>query len=656
MSESAKTGAMVAVAAVTSLLAWATTTRNYSTDAVNATARVNQVLFEKFTDPLEASSLKILKYDTDKEQYDEFEVSKDSKSGVWSIPSNENYPADANKQMSDAANLFIGLKILNVASEKRDEHKLFGVLEPDKAKESEGGEGVGQMVQFRDSKGDVLADLIIGKEDAQDPKKRFVRIPSEDVIYVAEINPTSLSTDFKQWIESDLLKLSANDIETIGIRNYTAVPTGNGTLDLIPNYDADIKYDIRTAKWAPESMTTYSEGKAKPKLLEPSEELNATKLNDMKNALDNLRIANVSKKPAGVAADLRGEQLGDATKSALARRGFFPVRRSGQQDFEILSENGDLQVTLKDGVQYLLRFGKGAGVSFEPTDVEDPNAPADDAQKKVTINRFLLVTTRVDESKFPEPQLERVPQTVEELKAIEAAKKAILSPAAPAEPAPTEPAPAEPAPTEPAPAEPAPAPGAPAPEVPGATPDAPAAAPDAPAPAADAPAAAPDNPSPAEGTPEPKAEGTTQPQASSRPASKEFSKFVSYQEPAAQEPAAQEPAPAVEPPAAQEKGTEELTDDEWKERLEAEKERINKENQRKLDQRKDKMEAAKKRVAELNARFADWYYIVSDAEFQRLKIELGDLIAPKGVGAPNGAAPGLPSGLPGLNIPGLSGR
>ena len=628
MSESAKTGAMVAVAAVTSLLAWATTTRNYSTDAVNATARVNQVLFEKFTDPLEASSLKILKYDSDKEQYDEFEVSKDSKTGVWSIPSNENYPADANKQMSDAANLFIGLKILNVASEKRDEHKLFGVLEPDKSKESEGGEGVGQMVQFRDSKGDVLADLIIGKEDAQDPKKRFVRIPAEDAIYVAEINPTSLSTDFKQWIESDLLKLSANDIETIGIRNYTAVPTGNGTLDLIPNYDADIKYDIRTAKWAPESMTTYSEGKAKPKLLEPSEELNATKLNDMKNALDNLRIANVSKKPAGVAADLRGEQLGDATKSALARRGFFPVRRSGQQDFEILSENGDLQVTLKDGVQYLLRFGKGAGVSFEPTDVEDPNAPADDAQKKVTINRFLLVTTRVDESKFPEPQLERVPQTVEELKAIEAAKKAILSPAAPA---------------------PAPAPGAPV----APAPDAPAApAPDAPAPAApspDAPAApAPDAPSPAEGT---TAEFDVKPQALNRQGAKGFNKFVSYQEPAVQEPAA-----ALEPPAAQEKAIEELTDDEWKERLEAEKERINKENQRKLDQRKDKMEAAQKRVAELNARFADWYYIVSDAEFQRLKIELGDLIAPKGVGAPNGATPGLPSGLPGLNIPGLSDR
>ena len=135
-----------------------------------------------------------------------------------------------------------------------------------------------------------------------------------------------------------------------------------------------------------------------------------------------------------------------------------------------------------------------------------------------------------------------------------------------------------------------------------------------------------------------------------------FSKLVSYQDPAPQDPVPQVPAAVVEPPAAQEKSTDELSDDEWKERLEAEKERINKENQRKLDQRKDRMDTAKKRVAELNARFADWYYIVSDAEFQRLKIELGDLIGPKGVGAPNGAAPGLPSGLPGLNIPGLSDR
>ncbi|MCE2786271.1 MAG: DUF4340 domain-containing protein, partial [Pirellula sp.] len=422
----------------------------------NATARVNQVLFEKFTDPLEASSLKILKYDTDSEQYREFEVAKDNRNGVWTIPSNESYPADANKQMSEAANLFVGLKVLNVASEKRDDQKLFGVLEPDKKKESEGGEGVGMLVQFRNTKGDSLVDLIIGKEDAQDPKKRFVRIPSEDVIYVAEVNTAPLSTDFKQWIESDLLKLSANDIETLGIRNYSLLPTNQNTLEFVPNYDADITYNVREAKWNPTSMTVYQEGKPAPRLLDVSEELNSTKLNEMKSALDNLRIVNVSRKPTGVAADLKVEQLSDETKLALQRRGFFAQRGTTGNGYEIFSMNGDLQVTLKDGVQYLLRFGKGAGASFEPTEAEEST---EEGQKKVSLNRFLMVTTRIDESKFPQPELDRVPETVEELKALEAAKKAALAPKPPApEPMPPEPTPEATAPADPAkPAEPAPA-------------------------------------------------------------------------------------------------------------------------------------------------------------------------------------------------------
>ena len=105
----------------------------------------------------------------------------------------------------------------------------------------------------------------------------------------------------------------------------------------------------------------------------------------------------------------------------------------------------------------------------------------------------------------------------------------------------------------------------------------------------------------------------------------------------------QDPAPPAE-----------LSDEEWKERLEAERERITKENQRKIDQRNDRMAVAKKRVAELNARFADWYYIVNDSEFKRLKIELADLITKKGVGLPTPPTSGLPGSVPGLNIPGLS--
>lgn len=599
MTESSKTGIIAAIAAVSTILAWSTTTRNYSTGPSTATARINQPLFEKFADPLTAASLKIMKYDSDAEQYEEFEVAKD-RNGVWTIPSHENYPADANKQMSEAANLFVGLKALNIASEKREEHKMFGVLEPDKKKEAEGGDGVGELVQFRDEKGDILADLIIGKVDATDTKKRFVRIPAEDVIYVVELNTNPLSTDFKQWIESDLLKLSSNDIEGIGIRNYSLVKTGQGTLGLSQNYDADLSFNVRDGKWQPTNLVVYDGRVAKPREIEPTEEVNATKLNDMKGALDNLRIVNVAKKPAGVAADLRGEKLQEATLQALQRRGFFASQTSGTDSYELYAMNGDLQVTLKDGVQYLLRFGNGAGASFEPVETEETKEG--EAPKEVSINRFLLVTTRLDESKFPPPDLERVPETVEELKAMEAAKKAALQPAVPVEPMPTEPTAAEPAATEPAVTEPANT--------------------DPAQPAGDTPA----EEKPAGDEP------TKDPVARSREA-KGSARLVSFQDPA--------------PPA-------ELSEDEWKERLEAERERITKENQRKIDQRNDRMAVAKKRVAELNARFADWYYIVSDSEFKRLKIELADLITKKGVGLPAPPSSGLPGSVPGFNIPGLS--
>ena len=604
MTESSKTGIMAAIAAVSMFLAWSTTTRNYSTGISTAAARIKLPLFEKFADPLTAASLKIMKYDSDAEQYEEFEVAKD-RNGVWTIPSHENYPADANKQMSEAANLFVGLKALNIASEKREEHKMFGVLEPDKKKEAEGGDGVGELVQFRDDKGDILADLIIGKVDATDTKKRFVRIPAEDVIYVVELNTNPLSTDFKQWIESDLLKLSSNDIEGIGIRNYSLVKTGQGTLGLSQNYDADLSFNVRDGKWQPTNLVVYDGRVAKPREIEPTEEVNATKLNDMKGALDNLRIVNVAKKPAGVAADLRGEKLQESTLQALQRRGFFASQTSGTDSYELYAMNGDLQVTLKDGVQYLLRFGNGAGASFEPVETEETKEG--EAPKEVSINRFLLVTTRLDESKFPPPDLERVPETVEELKAMEAAKKAALQPAVPVEPMPTEPPAAEPAATEPANADPAkPAEEKPAEEKPAEE-----------KPAEEKPAG--DEP-------------TKDPVARSQDA-KGSARLVSFQDPA--------------PPA-------ELSDEEWKERLEAERERITKENQRKIDQRNDRMAVGKKRVAELNARFADWYYIVSDSEFKRLKIELADLITKKGVGLPAPPSSGLPGSLPGLNIPGLS--
>lgn len=632
MTEGRKTTVFALIAGAVALLAWVTGNR-VTTDVSTANSRIGATLFEKFTDPLNAASLKILKYDTSKEAFDEFEVSKDRKSGLWTIPSHESYPADASKQMADAATLFVGLKVLDVASEKRSDQALFGVVEPNKQKEAEGGEGVGMLVQLRDEKGEMLADLIIGKE--VDGKKRFVRVPSEDLIYVCELDSAPLTTEFKSWIEPDLLKLSSNDIESIGIRDYQIVPTEQGMV-LSRNYEADLTFSSTPNQWIANRITSFEAGSPAEKVIGADEQLNSVKLNEIKNTLDNLKIADVTKKPSGLAADLKGDKsvLSNEALTSLARRGFYPNPNQKEGSVvDFYSKSGELQVTLNDGVQYLLRFGGSASA--------DINEAAEEGKEdSVSINRFLLVTARLDESKFPQPQLEKVPESVEELKSMESLKEAAGAPSAvPAVPATgtAEPAPAPV--SEPAPAsEPSPAPN-----------DQPASETPAEKPSTETPPA---EPKPAD---EPKNDqaNASVPNGKLIAATQDGSPAAEPAAAPAQEPAtpAQEPAaaPAQEPAAVTKPASQDITDEEWKERLEAARDKITKENTRKIEAREEKMNAAKSKVNELNRRFADWYYVISEADFNKLRVAQKDLIQPKTAAGGPGES-GLPSGV---NFPGL---
>ncbi|MCU0713910.1 MAG: DUF4340 domain-containing protein, partial [Pirellula sp.] len=593
---------------------------------------------------------KIVKFDPNQQATVEFEVAKDSKSGLWSIPSREGYPADASKQMAEAATLFIGLKSLDVASEKRTDQELFGVLEPS-AQREQGGDGVGMLVQMRDSKNNMLVDIIIGKET--DDKKRFLRAPNEDVIYVADINTQPLSTDFKQWIEGDLLKLSSNDIDSISIKDYQLLPTNQG-LALSRNYEADINFLSATGQWAPKQITTYgNEGKV-DRVLKDDEQLNANRLNEIKSTLDRLILADVAKKPTGLASDLKGnrKQLGDEALVSLAKRGFYPDPQQKEGDVvEFYAENGELIVSLRNGVQYVLRLGGSAGADMsQPIDANE--------EGKISINRYLLVTCRLDDSKIPEAVIEKVPETVEELKALEALKKdAGLSvpgvgaipfgvdapmPAVPqasgAEPPVAPPATETPV-KDPATADPVTAPGS-------------------------EPPAAPEKTVPAtgDGTVPPSVPATDPPQPPANDPPKEpvaqvvsssSTKLVSVRSQDGDQPPAEAvPQQAAQPtqeaasPVALVPGNpaeQDITEEEWKERLAVKKEEVTKSNQRKLEERAEKLNLAKNKVAELNRRFADWYYIISEEDYRKLKIKEEDLIQPKSA---TPTPPAAPAGLP----------
>ena len=74
-------------------------------------------------------------------------------------------------------------------------------------------------------------------------------------------------------------------------------------------------------------------------------------------------------------------------------------------------------------------------------------------------------------------------------------------------------------------------------------------------------------------------------------------------------------------------------------------EEIAKENQRKIDERNDKIDAARKKVLELNARFSEWYYVVADSAYQKLRLSRDDLVKKEETAA---QSPALGEGIPGL--------
>lgn len=682
MNEGAKTG-IYWVTAIVMLGIALFVSRSPESESPRQT-QIGQPLFPNFTDPLAASILRIATFDEEQSKIAKFEVAKDEQTGVWSLPSRNNYPADAAEQMKNAANALVGVKILDIQSENAEDHSKLGVIEPNAEVIQAGEEGVGRLVTLKGQGNTTLASIIIGNTVKGNDAQRYVRIPGQDPVYVVAFDDKALSTKFEDWIEADLLQLSSIDINSVELQNYDAALELGNQLSLSRSFDAKLSIDGSNA-WQLDSLVVYDEqGEKKETKLADGEKLATTKLNALKNALDDLKIVDVAAKPKGMSENLKADKDLISDQQAvlsLASRGFFPVTQG-----DILSANGEMIVTLKDGVQYVLRFGNVEGISTEsPDKPKEGEEAAGEKPEPTGANRYLLVTARVDESQFPPPELAPIPKTIEELDAAEAAKNAAATPAEPQAP-PTEPTATEP--TEPE----APATEPTATEEP-ATEEPMAEEPNAEGEPAEGEAPATEEAAPAdavsETAPADAAEGTTTQEGSGEasgsgqgqdpadePAAEEAATDTPAEEgaatdeaakdepmeeaadaPAAQEAAAEEkPAAAEEKPAAAEEpapaedATEE-TAEEKQERLEAAQEKITKENQRKLDERKDKLEAARRRVRELNGRFAEWYYVIPEATYRNLRLSREDLIekpaAAPVTGEDEAAAP--PFSIPGLS-------
>ncbi|MCB9876960.1 MAG: DUF4340 domain-containing protein [Planctomycetes bacterium] len=214
MNEFAKTGAVLGAAAALTALALFTGPREARLDLFDDQG---EVFFPKLTDGDQVAELVVTAFREEQSDVFPFAVKRDDK-GVWTIPSHYNYPADAKDQMGKAAAMLIGLTKLAVVSDSRARHVEFGVIDP--LAEGVETEGRGKRVTMKDSAGNVLADLIIGKEIEDKMDVRYVRIPDKKRVYATKL-VGEVSTKFADWIETDLLKTQTWDISKITFDNYS---------------------------------------------------------------------------------------------------------------------------------------------------------------------------------------------------------------------------------------------------------------------------------------------------------------------------------------------------------------------------------------------------------------------------------------------------
>ena len=413
---------------------------------------IGKSLFPQFTDPLGIKSLEIVKLDAAGEQND-FRITEVN--GIWSIPSHDNYPADAKDQMGKVAEALTDLKALEVIQpdsgiDSIDFQTQYGVIDPASENVSL-GEGVGIKITLGGANNETLVNLIVGKEAARRQPQdlmdegganlRYVRIAHQSPVYVVSIDSSQFSTSFDQWIEKNLLDISTLDIKEFFVDEYSfsvEIALTNRGLQEVSNAsfigDLTLSYDgsaVGADKWSLVRWNKFERPNSDYKVqqLAADQELNTDILDSMVSALGDLKIVSVLKKPSGLASVLRegktfeNIELNDSMQESMRETGFWlvdlPDLKGNVQTrkTQLLSNEGDIQIRLKNGIVYHLRFGDLTGTESEITEEDSlANVPV------MGVNRYLFITAEFDSSIIPLPELKPMPEILEDAEAEELAQ------------------------------------------------------------------------------------------------------------------------------------------------------------------------------------------------------------------------------------------
>ena len=206
MSPLLKTFLLVIVALVTSGVAavyypWAENEAKSST--------VGEPLFKDY-EPTTVRRIKIERFDTKTGKLTTVVARR--KGEQWLLPDKDNFVATNARHIAQVTNSLLQREVLDETSTQEADHSTFGVIDPALYETTANKSALGIKITLEDASKRPIANLIVGKPAEQNLnnqlQKRFVSVPGQPSVYMIEINPLALTTQFSAWIQPNMFQLS----------------------------------------------------------------------------------------------------------------------------------------------------------------------------------------------------------------------------------------------------------------------------------------------------------------------------------------------------------------------------------------------------------------------------------------------------------------
>ena len=377
------------LAIATSLMAWVPWGRYTSSADSSAETKVllNASAGTDAIPPERVASLRVARWDPQDKAPKVFEVAR--RNSAWVIPSHFDYPADGGSRVGETAGGVLNVPRGPLVTSKREQHAELGVVDPLETAATAGDDARGQRVTLKDEGGAVLVDLIIGKPAAA-AETRYVRHAGRDEVYTAKVNP-DISTAFKDWVETDPLKINRGDVHHVGILDYS-VDEARGAIDQRSSTVFRKEGEGFQLKWDSEQTPA-------------GKRIKMASLESLLDEVTRLRLVGV--RPFDPAW--------------LQSRGFYVARR-GPDEVDLVGNEGSLEIGTRDGLRYRLFFGEIAVGDEADTSATQPTSQPATQPGGSAPNRYMAVLVEYD------PQFDRTGPAVPPLATAPATTQSTTGP------------------------------------------------------------------------------------------------------------------------------------------------------------------------------------------------------------------------------------